>query len=188
MAHPRILFLMFLLSGIFSIFPASLSAKNGADSPTTQTAQMKFPAAGEAPVVGQQDVEKMLKNHGSELLVVNFWATWCAPCVEELPYFVSASKEYKESDVRFLGISIDFHDQVDELVIPFLKKREIPYSNVVFFGKSEEMINFFSPEWSGAIPVTFIYDREGNQVAKILRPLSYEELKSAIENAREKGG
>jgi len=54
------------------------------------------------------DLEKILNNKENKLLVVNFWATWCAPCVKELPAFEKVAGEYNESKVRFIMLSLDF--------------------------------------------------------------------------------
>lgn len=170
--------------GIFLALALPAQSPGQDDSPTTPTATYGFPKAADARLVQQDEVQKMLATHGSDLLVVNFWATWCGPCVEELPYFVKIAREYEESDVRVLGISIDFSDQLETAVNPFLKKNEIPYANLVFQGDAEEMINFFSEKWSGAIPVTFFYNKSGEQIGKFLRPLKYEELKEKIEELR----
>lgn len=159
-----------------------------ADAPETQAAdeattvtKFNFPKAGDTRVVGQEEIAEMLRDHGSDLLVVNFWATWCSPCVAEIPYFVRLSKDYPESRVRVVGLSADLKRDVDRLVIPFLREREIPYSNLVVFADTDPLIRMFSGDWGGDIPVTFFYNKEGKKVGEILSELKYEELKEATE-------
>lgn len=151
----------------------SLLAADTASTPTTYN----FPDPPDTRVVEDpQEVQRILKTHGSDLLVVNFWATWCAPCVEELPYFVDLANYYPEENVRVLGFLTDFPDQIDTLVVPFLKQRKIPYSNIVMFADPNVVIDFFAREWGGEIPTTFFFDRAGNKRAQFLRPLSRDEL------------
>lgn len=140
-----------------------------------------FPEAGDARIIGEEEIQRMLKTHGSEMIVVNFWATWCGPCVAELPYFVKLSKELEEEQIRFIGVSVDFDNVVEDVVIPFLRRREIPYSNVVYFGDQDTVIRTFSEEWTGAIPATFFFDAEGNKLGEILTEVSEEELREHVE-------
>ncbi len=175
------------LAAAFFAAPATAAETNGNDASTTPTAAMTafdFPAPGEAPVVGIDDVKHLTQAHGSGLLVVNFWATWCAPCVAELPYFIRVSNEYEPKDVRVAGVSVDLKNAVETSVIPFLRERDIPYPNVVYYGDQMSMIEFFSDDWEGAIPATFFYDRNGRKVREVLGPLTYDELKAHVEELR----
>lgn len=180
------LFLLFTLA--ISYFPSAAEAQE--EETTSEDSQTyAFPEKYAAPVINQAEVEKILKTHGSDLIVVNFWATWCSPCIEEIPYFIKASKEYEQDNVRFIGISVDFKNQVEDRVIPKLKEMEIPYANFVLYnsvddGGSEAMIEFFSSNWKGDIPATFFYNKAGEKVGEFLRPLEYEELKARIEELK----
>lgn len=175
------------LAAAFFTAPATAAETTADDTPTTSTmatTPFDFPAPGEAPVLGIDDVKHLTRAHGSGLLVVNFWATWCAPCVAELPYFVRVSNEFEPEDVRVAGVSVDLKNAVETSVIPFLRQREIPYPNVVYFGDQMSMIEFFSDEWEGAIPATFFYDRNGRKLREVLGPLTYDELKAHVEELR----
>ena len=63
--------------------------------------------------------------------VINFWATWCSPCVKELPYFESVNKEYADKNVKVILVSLDFPSQIESKLKPYLKKNKIK-SNVIF--------------------------------------------------------
>lgn len=180
----RLLPLLTLLLCCLLPHPARAQA-TGSDATTTGTIANKyaFPSAFSAPTVTQEEIEKILKTHGSEVLVVNFWATWCGPCREEIPDFVKVSNEYSPDRVRFIGISLDFQRDVETKLIPYLREQKIEYPNVVFKGNPEATINFFDPEWSGAIPATFIYNASGKRVSSHLEPLHYDQLKAAVEQA-----
>lgn len=97
-----------------------------------------------------------LINAGSErLTVVNFWATWCKPCVAELPYFRQASEVFSEQPVDFVFVSLDFTSQIQSKLVPFLEKDPLPgVSWWLNERKLQPFIDKIDPDWSGAIPFT----------------------------------
>ncbi len=90
--------------------------------------------------------------------VVNYWATWCGPCVKELPYFEQLLKSYNTDKIRVILVSLDFPKKIDSKLIPFLNKHNIQSEVVVLDDpKSNIWIDKVDPSWEGAIPVTIIY-------------------------------
>lgn len=100
-------------------------------------------------------LEKEILSDKNTVYVVNFWATWCAPCVKELPHFEKLNSENKNIKVVF--VSLDFKNQFESKLLPFLKKKSIK-SEVVFL--SDTNYNAWLPlvdkDWSGSIPATLI--------------------------------
>lgn len=99
---------------------------------------------------------------GEELYVVNFWATWCGPCVKELPYFNALEKELA-GKVKFLYVSLDFTKSIEKKLLPFMDKEEI--GQVVFLDqkKVNEWLPKIDENWSGAIPATLILGKGQHQ-------------------------
>jgi thiol-disulfide isomerase/thioredoxin len=108
-------------------------------------------------------IESFLQQKDSKTHVVNFWATWCAPCVKELPFFEQLHKNYKE-DVEVLLISLDFPSQYETKLKPFLKKNQLKSKVIVL---DDIDMNSWIPKvdskWDGAIPVTLIYNNKKRQ-------------------------
>lgn len=158
-----------------------------AKSDAAPAATFAFPAKGTVPKLNEAGYKTLTTTHGSDILVVNFWATWCGPCVAELPHFVAVSKLNPDSRVRFVGLSLDMANQVDSTVIPFLAKKEIPYANFLLDADDADIfIGSVSADWTGAIPATIIYDRNGNKISEHLTEMTEEELAKAIEAAKAK--
>ncbi|MFH6936648.1 TlpA disulfide reductase family protein [Flavobacterium sp. FlaQc-30] len=92
--------------------------------------------------------------------VVNFWATWCAPCIKELPHFEKLGAEHKSDKLAVLLVSLDFKSKLNSNVIPFVKRKNL--KNEVFLlneGSPQEFIDRIDSSWSGSIPATlFIKD------------------------------
>lgn len=115
---------------------------------------------------------------GQKAVLVNVWATWCVPCVEEFPYLVRLREEFKdELDVVF--ISVDFPEQLPR-VEAFLTEQRVDWQTYIKDGKDEPFIFAIHDDWTGAIPATVIYDKAGEQVVFFEKPADYETFKSHI--------
>ena len=100
-----------------------------------------------------------LEQKDDKIYVVNFWATWCAPCVKELPYFEKIKKDYADKNVEVLLVSLDFPKQVEKKLIPFIKKKKLQSEVVLLDDVNEDVwIKAIDESWSGAIPATIIYN------------------------------
>jgi thiol-disulfide isomerase/thioredoxin len=128
---------------------------------------------------------KLIKERKGRLLFLNLWATWCVPCREEFPSINKLSEEFK--DVEFIGISVDFPEEVNSKIIPFLKSQNAKFvSYVNGFEGDEELINSIDKNWNGALPATIIYDKNGKKVSFLEGKKSYDEFKKEIEKAKKK--
>ncbi|WP_426431038.1 TlpA family protein disulfide reductase [Winogradskyella sp. HB-48] len=124
-------------------------------------------------------LEPLINRQDEKIHVVNFWATWCAPCVKELPYFEAINQEYKENNVEVLLVSLDFPKNYETKLIPFIKKRELQ-SEVVAFDDVDQnrWITAINKDWSGAIPATIIYNKDKRQFYE--RSFTKEELETEL--------
>lgn len=118
--------------------------------------------AQESPVkvIGLQEFSRVSNPSDDTTYVFNFWATWCIPCVKELPDFLKLEEYYRNQKFKLILISLDFKKDLNSRLIPFLKERNIG-STVMLF--SEPDPNSWIPKiheaWSGAIPATLIVQK-----------------------------
>jgi thiol-disulfide isomerase/thioredoxin len=92
---------------------------------------------------------------------VNFWATWCAPCVKELPYFQALDTSYSKDELKLTLVSLDFPEKLESKLIPFVEKHKIKDKVVLLDAPNEnEWIPKIDANWSGAIPATIIFNKE----------------------------
>lgn len=126
-----------------------------------------------------EGLKPLLETDTDTIYIVNFWATWCAPCVKELPYFEAINKEYRDKKVRVLLVSLDFPKKYDTHVKPFVKKHGLK-SKVIALNDmdSNTWIPAISPEWSGAIPATLIFNKDKRAFYE--KTFTYEELQTEL--------
>ncbi|KLT69734.1 TlpA family protein disulfide reductase [Flavobacterium sp. ABG] len=120
-------------------------------------------------------LQERIKKGNDSTYVVNFWATWCAPCIKELPHFEKLSQEYQSEKLVVLLISVDFKSKLSSAVIPFVKRKKI--KNEVFLlneSNPQEYIDRIEPSWSGSIPATLFIKKEKRKFTE--SELSYEQL------------
>lgn len=140
------------------------------------------PMKDDLKVVNFEGLEEYLEQYQDRTVVINFWATWCVPCVKELPYFEEVTKTYDGEEVVVVLVSLDFSKQVDTKLKPFLKKHDLQ-SEVVLLDDPDQnsWIDKVDPGWSGAIPITLI--RKGDRKAFYEKSFhSFEELNTLIQS------
>jgi len=131
------------------------------------------------------ELEARMANGGDTTYVVNFWATWCVPCVQELPHFERLQADYKDRPLKVLLVSLDFKSKLESQVIPFVQKKGL--KNEVFWLDEPDQqvyIDRVSKDWSGAIPATLIVNKNAHIRSFFEREFSYPELHQTIDRLK----
>jgi peroxiredoxin len=119
-----------------------------------------------------QDVR--LSDLKGKVVLLNFWATWCAPCRLEIPWFVEFQEKYKDKDFRVVGISVD---DPPEALLPFANRFKINYPLLVGSDR-EDVQNAYGPIFG--VPTTVIIDRDGRICMKHIGQVSKEQFENEI--------
>lgn len=128
-----------------------------------------------------QELDELKNSLKGKVVLINFWATWCKPCVKEFPELVKLYNNYKDKNFQLVFISADVPEEIDSKVVPFLRSQNVDFiSYYNNFDKPEELINYIDKNWEGAIPSTYIYDKEGNLTSNILGIKNYEFFEKEI--------
>ncbi|MEP0262852.1 TlpA disulfide reductase family protein [Dokdonia sp.] len=152
-----------------------MGCKGGKEEVITST---KMSSQVSFETVDYEGLEEYLETSNATVQVVNFWATWCQPCVKELPYFEKVNTLYADQDVDVILVSLDFPDHIERLS-RFIEKHNIQ-SEVVFLddGDANNWIPKVDVSWSGAIPATIIYTKEKRSFYE--RSFTYDELEKEL--------
>lgn len=154
----------------------SFSCKNQSDSQSDQETTFIEDAI---PIYNFDEFEHLLQFEDEKTYIVNFWATWCKPCVKELPYFEEIRENYKNNHVQVILVSLDFPEKLDTHVKPFIEKHKLKSKIVILDDvDSNRWIPLVSEEWSGAIPATVIYNKIERNFYE--RSFTYEELEAEL--------
>jgi len=144
-------------------------------------------AGQEAPALGVQQLgervlftDAMLRE--GEVTLVNFWATWCTPCVAEIPEFNKIPTQFNHRPVKVILVSLDFQGQKEKRIIPFIKANKISHTVVhLITPRGGDWINAIDPSWSGAIPATLLVYQQSKRTF-FEGQLDYPGIVSLMEN------
>lgn len=137
------------------------------------------PAVAELWQLGFPDLEgrqQSLSQWRGQVVVLNFWASWCAPCREEMPDFAGLRAQYRPQGIEFVGIAIDNADNVAQ----FLQRQPVGYPILIGGGAAHSLARRLGNP-SGALPFTVVLDRDGNIALSHLGRLPRATLEAALQ-------
>lgn len=121
----------------------------------------------------------LINKNDNKTHIVNFWATWCLPCIKELPYFEAINKKYLSENVEVLLVSLDFPNQYEKKLKPYILEHNLK-SKVVALNDTDmnSWIPKIDEEWTGAIPMTIIYNNKERKFYE--QSFTYEQLEEEL--------
>jgi len=137
-------------------------------------------AQNNAEVIKFDRLENLINESGENIQVINFWATWCAPCIKEIPYFEALPENFNGRTLKVTLINIDFVEKLDK-VNSFIERKNIS-SDVLLLDNIDynSWIDKVDKSWSGAIPATLIVDSKTGDRKFIEGELKEEELNNIL--------
>ena len=136
--------------------------------------------AQEIPVYNFQQFEPLLHQKNDTTYVINFWATWCKPCVEELPHFLEINSQYSNKKFKMILVSLDFASQLESRVIPYVNEHGVN-AEVILLSDPDynSWIDKVNKAWTGSIPATVVFNKDYYFFKE--DSMTYDELNTIIE-------
>lgn len=131
------------------------------------------------PIVDFAEFEPQLNLNNDTVYLINFWATWCVPCIKELPAIEKIAERFKNDKFKIILVSLDMPKQLNSRLIPFIEKHQIK-SKIVLLNDPDfnQWIDRVDPNWSGAIPASLIYSKSHRSFYE--QSFDYPELEDII--------
>jgi len=122
---------------------------------------------------------EVVENSEAKVTLVNLWATWCAPCIEEFPYLMRLHRTYEDQGFRVVFVSMDSLNEIDRAKI-FLAEQGVDFTTYIKDQSDNDFIRELNPNWSGALPASFVYNDRMELLNFWTGDLTYEEFENRI--------
>ena len=161
----------------------TVSCKQDSSEKAVAHVTEKSQGVSDIVVVDYNGLKDYLNRNDDKTYVVNFWATWCKPCIKELPYFEQLGAKYKQEDVEVILVSLDFPEQLETGLTKFVEKKALQ-SRILLLDDpaANDWIPKVDQSWSGAIPATIIY--KNNERSFYEGSYTYQELEDALKKIK----
>lgn len=159
------------LVAVFLLSAAAVSAEPGSEVPEHLLAPTQVEA------IDSEQFAAVLAAHKGKVVLVNLWATWCIPCVQELPEIDLLQTRYRDRGLVVLAVSFDKLEKLDPDVREFFAEKA---PNLISYLQTEEdeydFVSVLDPEWIGGLPTSFFIDREGEVADHFIGRLTYQDM------------
>ncbi len=172
------------LKGFAALLLAALMLQGCAGSgDRVQPSQTISPTETSVVFSNLDGIHAQVARHRGRPVLVNFWATWCVPCVQELPDLARLAEEYGEDGPAFMGISFDAWvtgagDETEKKVRDSLATAGVTYANFIYEGNQDPILSAF--DLPGPIPYSILYDRDGRSAVTWNSVIDIDRFRQAV--------
>ena len=166
-----------VFGGVLSLVLVLFSCQSKKESTETDETGQQI-----ALITDYNDLFAKFTKNDEKLYVINYWATWCKPCIEELPEFMEVNNELKDNtNFKMILVSLDKYSALETDLKSFIEKKNMPSDVYLMSDNNRQMewIPLVNERWSGAIPATALY-KNGKQLSFSEGTLTKEQLKELI--------
>lgn len=137
-------------------------------------------ASAALPGVDEAGYRKLIAERRGKVVLIDFWATWCAPCRAEMPQLVKLSQKLAPRGFQLVTISADEPEQAAKAE-QYLHQQGVPFPAYhKQAADDDKFINSVDPKWSGALPALFLYDKSGRKVRSFFGETPMSEVEAAV--------
>jgi thiol-disulfide isomerase/thioredoxin len=127
------------------------------------------------------EFRQLLAHHQGKVILVNLWATWCAPCLKELPELVKLQEQYRDKGLQVIAVSLDESDLLDTQVKRLARERAAGLATYLQTEPApDKFVSVLDNAWAEIMPTNYLLDRSGKVRAKLTGGKSYAEFEAAL--------
>ncbi len=117
-----------------------------------------------------------------DVVLLNFWATWCRPCLDEIPVFMELERTYRDRGFRFVAVSLDDAESMDGQVLPFMKKWFPEFESLISLEYDmDDIVSVVDGGWNEVLPTSYIFGRDGELAERLQGKYTADEFAARIE-------
>ena len=165
----------YLAAGVLALIAGIAISLYWAPTKNVSSSKIGLTPVIEQPLIDLSGSTRHLREWEGKVLLVNFWATWCAPCLEEIPVIQQAREQYKDREFEVIGIAVDKRQYVEE----FKNELAIEYPLLLIQGDPTNLLSSFGDE-QGVLPHSAVLGRTGEILATHTGPLTSDQLEQLI--------
>jgi len=133
------------------------------------------------PLLGAAELRTLLDQRSGQVVLVNFWATWCRPCLDEIPALQSLAERYRERGLVLVAVSLDEPEALDVVVQPFIDRWFPGFRSYLRREPSmDAMVSAIDPAWNEILPTSYLIDRDGRVARRLQGGQSEAEFAEAL--------
>jgi thiol-disulfide isomerase/thioredoxin len=139
------------------------------------------PGGARIEAVDAAQFRAILEGHRGQVVLVNFWATWCRPCLKEIPELTTLAEKYEARGMRLVAVSLDDPGDLQSLVVPFLERWFPDFHTYIRTTPAmDTMVSVLDPTWNEVLPTSYVLGRDGNVAARLQGGKPAAEFEAAI--------
>jgi thiol-disulfide isomerase/thioredoxin len=131
------------------------------------------------------DLDERLEAIASEsddVVLLNFWATWCRPCLDEIPVFMELEQRYADEGFRLVAVSLDDAESIDNHVLPFMRKWFPDFASLISVEyEMDDMVSVVDNGWNEVLPTSYLFARDGSLAERLQGSFTAAEFAARIE-------
>jgi len=142
------------------------------------------PAVSPIEPLSAPGLQSLLESQRGRVVLVNLWATWCSPCLKEIPVLMRLEKEYRDEGLKLVAVAMDDPGDLESVVRPF-RDKWFPGWPTYQRGEFEmdRLVSVIDPAWNEILPTSYLIGRDGSRVATLFGGKSYEDFEAALLDA-----